>query len=82
VEGLIDKSSGNLPGASLLEIARNTNYKVPINKLIIGKPVLRSDSGTGYMLPEIIAKSVDRAMSETAKDPSGQWKAGIMGWQV
>lgn len=34
------------------------------------------------MSPEVLAKSVQHAMEETAKDPSGQWKAGIMGWAV
>jgi hypothetical protein len=34
------------------------------------------------MSSDDLGKSVQHAMSETANDPSGQWKAGIMGWQV
>ncbi len=72
-----------MPDSALLQVARNPDYKVPINKLVIGKPVLPRDGPYGgYMPPAEIAASVQDAMSKTAGDPSGQWKAGIMGWQV
>lgn len=82
VEALIEKSSSNLPQSSLLEIARNPDFKSSINKLVIGKPVTKSDcSAGGYMAPKLLAESVQDAISKSAKDPT-QWKAGIMGWQV
>ena len=81
-EKLIVKSTDNLPDSALLQIAHNSNYKSSINKLVIGKPVLKTDGPYGgYMTPEVIADSVKEAMSKTAGSPE-QWKAGIMGWQV
>ena len=80
---LIEKSSQNLPASSLLEIAHNPDYKSSINKLVIGKPVTQADAPYGgYMTPQVLADSVQDAISKTAGDPLGQWKAGIMGWQV
>jgi hypothetical protein len=82
VKDLIEESLINLPDSSLLQIAGNKDYKVPINKLVIGKPIIRHtpDIG-GYMSPEELAASVKSAMSLTASRPE-QWKAGIMVWDV
>lgn len=75
---LIETSLQNLPDSALLQIAHNPDYKIPINKLVIGKPVLSTDASTGYMTPELIAESVQDAITKSSK----QWNAGIMGWQV
>jgi len=82
VKTLIDESIPNLPNSALLQIAHNLEHAIPMNKLVIGKPVLHSDTlAGGYMTPDLLAQSVQDAISKTVKDPAGQWKAGIMGWQ-
>jgi hypothetical protein len=80
---LIDQSSINLPDSALLQIADNPDFKSSINNLVIGKPVLQSDaSDGGYMSGDLLGQSIQDAMSKTAQASSGQWKGGIMGWQV
>ena len=64
--------------SALLQIAQNSNSQIPINKLVIGKPVLKSDASTGYMTPQLLAQSVQDAITQSSK----KWNAGIMGWQV
>jgi chitinase len=75
---LIETSLQNLPDSALLQIANNPDYKSSINKLVIGKPVLTTDASTGYMTPELLAESVQDAITKS----NGKWNAGIMGWQV
>jgi hypothetical protein len=71
-----------LPQSSLLEIAYNPDYTIPINKLVIGKIIQRHNPDLGgYMPPNVLAESIQTAISKTASKPE-QWKAGISVWEV
>lgn len=71
--GLITKSSSKFPKSSVLEIAASG---VSINKIVIGKPVGKTDAPSGgLMTPATIGQCVALAKKS-------QWSAGIMGFEV
>lgn len=49
---------------------------VPLNKIIVGKPVNQNDAtNTGWMNHSTLAEAVKRAYEE------GKWSGGVMFWQ-
>eukprot|EP01113_Clastostelium_recurvatum_P033052 TRINITY_DN432_c0_g1_i1.p1 TRINITY_DN432_c0_g1~~TRINITY_DN432_c0_g1_i1.p1 ORF type:complete len:333 (+),score=61.64 TRINITY_DN432_c0_g1_i1:149-1000(+) len=60
-------------GASVQEI--NRNLGIPLNKLVVGKPVLSNDAGGGYVSPSSLNSFFTQAKSDLG------WNAGVMGWQ-
>ncbi|KAI9458132.1 glycoside hydrolase [Lactarius psammicola] len=69
--GLLTKSGGAFPGSSVFEIHANG---VSLDKIVIGKPAIKSDASNGYMSPTTLATCL-----VTAKNNG--WNAGIMTWE-
>jgi|SRR5579862_3048872 chitinase len=59
-------------GTSISEIAQNG---VPLNKIVLGKPFLRSDAGNDFVNIGDLKMWIDKARNELG------WDAGIMTWQ-
>lgn len=69
------ESGGDFPGTSVSEI---TNYGIPLDKIVVGKPLLKSDidpRNSGYVDPLQLNNYFN-----TAKDDL-KWNTGIMYWQ-
>jgi len=61
----------SLNGGSISEIARTG---IPLNKLVVGKPVISSD-GNDWISASAFHSIVSQAQSQLG------WNAGVMGWQ-
>jgi len=61
----------SFPGTSVREIAE---YGVPVEKLVVGKPVTTSDASNGWVSGPNLGSFVRQA-----RDDFG-WNSGIMGW--
>jgi chitinase len=69
----VNASTGTFNGTALKQII---NRGIPSNKLIVGKPVKKTDaSNTGWMDITILGEAVSRAYSEL------NWYGGVMFWQ-
>jgi chitinase len=71
-DGLFTSSCSNFPGTSVSEIHA---YGIPLEKIVIGKPVTSSDAGNGWVEASTLGGYFRRAASEIG------WNGGIMGWQ-
>lgn len=71
-DGLFNTSCANFPKTSVSNIA---NAGVPLNKLVVGKPMLESDAGNGYVDPSVLGQWFNQARSQLS------WDAGVMTWQ-
>jgi hypothetical protein len=60
------------PGTSVAEIS---SYGVPINKIVVGKPVIVQNAGSGYVTPSVLNTAFI-----TAQQSIG-WISGLMGWE-
>ncbi|KIK56295.1 glycoside hydrolase family 18 protein [Collybiopsis luxurians FD-317 M1] len=69
--GLLTASSSTFPHSAVFQIAASG---VPENKVVIGKPAVRSGADTGYMDPGTLATCLGQAKSKG-------WSAGVMTWQ-
>jgi len=58
-------------GGAVMEIA---NGGVPLNKIVVGKPVASDDADTGYVSPSNLHSFVSQAKSQYG------WTGGVMGW--
>ena len=68
-----DGSCPSFPGTSVAEIA---SYGVPLASIVVGKPLLSADAGTGYVTGSSLG-----AMVATAGGAGGiGWSAGVMIW--
>jgi chitinase len=70
--GLFKSSCSNFPGTSVAEIHA---AGIPLEKIVVGKPVTIGDAGNGYVEPAALGGHFRQAASELG------WNAGIMGWQ-
>ena len=71
------KADGWSPGTALLQIAQNG---IPMNKLLVGKPVTRADvSNTGYVAQDTLASIFKTARQGVWSDCSKV--GGVMNWQ-
>ncbi|KAJ3054211.1 hypothetical protein HDU99_007825, partial [Rhizoclosmatium hyalinum] len=69
---LLFNANGYFTGTSLFEIAAKG---VPLNKLVIGKPVTRAGVvNSGYMDPGTLSTCVSQAVAKG-------WSGGVMGWE-
>jgi chitinase len=71
-DGLFKSSCSNFPGTSVSEIHA---YGVPLEKIVVGKPVTGSDAGNGWVEAATLGGYFRQAASELG------WNGGIMGWQ-
>jgi chitinase len=71
---LFENGAGScgLPGSSVMEIFK---AGVPLNAIVVGKPVHPDDAGDGYVAPATL-----NSWFQTANSSFG-WNAGIMGWE-
>lgn len=69
--GLFLKSCNTFLYTSVLEIA---NGSIPLNKIVVGKPVTSADAGSGYVDPNSLHNFFQQAKSQLG------WNAGVMGW--
>jgi chitinase len=69
---LFVNSCPSFPETSISQIF---NSGFPLNKLIVGKPMLPSDASNGYIDPTILGQWFDNA------NKSLGWNAGVMTWQ-
>jgi chitinase len=60
------------PGTAVAEIA---SYGVPLSILVVGKPLLAGDAGSGYVDPASL-----HAFFEEARTGPLKWGAGVMSW--
>jgi chitinase len=70
--GLFKSSCSTFPGTSVAEIHA---AGVPLEKIVVGKPVTLSDAGNGYVEPATLGGWFRQAASELG------WNGGLMGWQ-
>ncbi|KAJ7625684.1 glycoside hydrolase family 18 protein [Roridomyces roridus] len=70
-DGLLNTSSGTYPQSAVFQIAASG---VPLNKIVIGKPGVPADAGSGYMEPAILAGCLATAKAQG-------WSAGAMMWE-
>jgi hypothetical protein len=72
-KGLIENSTEctNFPGTSIKEIA---SYGIPLDKIVLGKPMRQQDAGTGQMSASAIAGVVQQAKQSIG------WNGGVMVW--
>ena len=61
----------SFPGTSVSEIS---TYGVPLNRIVVGKPLLPSDAGSGYTPPADLHNWYITAHSTLG------WNAGYMTW--
>lgn len=69
---LITDSGSSWPSTSVFEI--NSYAGVPLNKIVIGKPLDSGAADNGYMSPSTLATCVAQAQSKG-------WNAGVMFWE-
>ncbi|KAJ7846297.1 glycoside hydrolase family 18 protein [Mycena leptocephala] len=50
--------------------------KVPLNKIVIGKPAIQVDAGAGYIAPPTLSSCI-----QMVKKAPGGWNAGISFWK-
>jgi chitinase len=70
--GLFKSSCSTFPGTSVAEIHA---AGVPLEKIVVGKPVTMADAGNGYVEPATLGGWFRQAASELG------WNGGLMGWQ-
>jgi len=70
--GLFLSSCSVFPLTSLMEIANYT--KIPLSKLVVGKPVTTADASNGWVDPNTLHGYFQQAQSQLG------WNAGVMGW--
>jgi len=71
--GLFQNSCTNFPGTSVQEIA--SSAKMPLNKIVVGKPVTTADAGTGFLSGAQFGDLLRQAQS------NGIQIGGYMGWK-
>lgn len=73
-DSLFNNGGGDcgLPGSSVAEINK---AGVPLDKIVVGKPVHSGDAGDGYVDPSTLHNWFQQAQSSLG------WNAGIMGWE-
>lgn len=69
---LINQSGGYWPGTSVMEM--NSYAKVPLDKIVIGKPLDAGKADNGYMSPESLNACVKMARGKG-------WNGGVMFWE-
>ncbi|KAI9632985.1 glycoside hydrolase superfamily [Dioszegia hungarica] len=69
---LINSSGGYWPGTSVMEM--NSYAKVPLNKIVIGKPLDAGKASNGYMSPQDLNVCVNQARGKG-------WNGGVMFWE-
>lgn len=57
-QGLLTTSSSKWPDTAVFQIHASG---VPLDKIVIGKPALSSDAGSGYMAPSTLASCLAKA---------------------
>lgn len=75
--GLLTTSDPSVPLSSLFEIAASG---VPLNKLVVGKPIGANDASNGQMSSTLLGQCFEEALAQALK--LGQELAGLMGFQV
>eukprot|EP01103_Thecamoeba_quadrilineata_P003252 TRINITY_DN13049_c0_g1_i1.p1 TRINITY_DN13049_c0_g1~~TRINITY_DN13049_c0_g1_i1.p1 ORF type:complete len:340 (+),score=64.76 TRINITY_DN13049_c0_g1_i1:44-1021(+) len=68
--GIFTSSCSNFPGTSVQQI---NSYGIPMNVILIGKPVLVTDASNGYVPPATLGQYLQQASSIG-------WSSGVMGW--
>lgn len=89
---LLTQSGGEYPGSSVFEINANG---ISLNKIVIGKPAIQGDSGSGYMSPSALSSCLVTAMNKGWSECSNSSMllsvligcasiagAGVMTWEV
>ncbi|EPQ28618.1 uncharacterized protein PFL1_03921 [Pseudozyma flocculosa PF-1] len=71
-ESLLWDSGDYYPKTSLFEIAKYS--KVPLDKLVVGKPATAQDAGNGFMKPSVLGQCLKTAVQNG-------WKGGAMFWE-
>ena len=66
------KSGGSWPATSVMEI--NSFAGVPLNKIVIGKPLDTGAADNGYMSPSSLATCVKQGQNLG-------WNGGVMFWE-
>ncbi|KAK8849537.1 hypothetical protein IAR55_004871 [Kwoniella newhampshirensis] len=69
---LIENSGYNWPGTSVFEL--NSLTGIPLNKIVIGKPLDRGAADNGYMSPSLLHTCVNQARA-------AGWNGGVMFWE-
>ncbi|ORY26060.1 glycoside hydrolase superfamily [Naematelia encephala] len=69
--GLITNSGNSFPATSIMELNK---AGIPLDKIVLGKPVSASEAGTGYMDPKTLAGCVTQGKAKG-------WNGGVMTWQ-
>lgn len=71
-DGLLFQSTSTWPGTSVFEI--NSSGGVPLDKIVIGKPINSGAASNGYTDPSTLGGCVSQAQSKG-------WNAGVMFWE-
>lgn len=71
-DGLLFQSTSSWPGTSVFEI--NSVGGVPLEKIVIGKPINSDAASNGYTDPSTLGRCVSQAQSKG-------WNAGLMFWE-
>lgn len=71
-DSLIFSSGGWFPSTSVFEI--NSYSSVPLNKIVIGKPLDAASAANGYMSAETLNSCVKQATKNG-------WNGGVMYWE-
>lgn len=71
-QNLFINSGTSLPFTSVLQIS---DAGIPLNKIVVGKPMLASDASTGYVNLSSLGLWFNQAKQEL------NWNAGLMFWQ-
>ncbi|KAJ7168017.1 glycoside hydrolase family 18 protein [Mycena filopes] len=71
-EGFLHESGGNEPQTSVFEI--NTAGQVPLEKIVIGKPAIPANTGSGFTNMTVLASCLQEATQN-------KWTTGIMFWK-
>ncbi|KAJ7869379.1 glycoside hydrolase family 18 protein [Mycena leptocephala] len=69
--GLVETSPDQ---TAVLQI--HSEAKVPLNKIVIGKPAIQMDAGAGYIAPPTLSSCI-----HMVKKAPGGWNAGISFWK-
>ncbi|WWD20162.1 hypothetical protein CI109_104638 [Kwoniella shandongensis] len=71
-ETLINNSGYNWPGTSVFEL--NSSAGIPLNKIVIGKPLDTGAADNGYMSPSLLKQCANQAQAKG-------WNGGVMFWE-
>lgn len=72
LQSLLTRSGGYWPGTSVFEM--NSYAGVPLDKIVIGKPLDQAKASNGYMDPASLNTCVRQARSRG-------WNGGVMFWE-